>query len=407
MKSLFGETPLFNRFLTSLPNSILKNTFLLCCQHLLKDTRLLLLSLQELGLKRDNIAIIGKCYSTNTEVVSSMEADGFDVFIPKIDFDSHISFDDQFKKHIKLFVKAHEYKISQLPFQHIIVLDDGGELITTVHELFKDVKNIIGIEQTSSGFNKIKQMEGIFPIINVARCQAKLNHESPIIAQTILRQLKIHLKDHSFTQKNALILGNGAIGKAISRQLQFYCSHTKIYDLDTNRSELNQDEFISYLGQADIILGCTGLTSIKHSFHKFLKKEAVLASASSSDREFDAVYLRKTQEKTFNCHKNMVFQNIHLLNCGFPINFSGRAESTPLPKRQLVMSLLLAALCQAKKTDYLDKGIIHLNEKYENYIIQIYRKSHTNPHLERTSIKSVPNFYQLPNKLERYATINL
>lgn len=399
MTSSFSKIPLFNNFLMSLSKDILKNTFLIACQHLLEDTHLLMLALNQLGLKREHVAIIGKCYSTNPEVVAAMRADGLDVFTPEVGFDSHISFDEQFKEHIHLFITAQKHKINSSSFERIIVLDDGGELITAMHESFPDADNLVGIEQTTSGINKINCINQNFPVVNVARCQAKLTHESPVIAQTILKQLKIYLKDHRLIQKNALILGNGAIGNALRKYLKLYYPQTKIYDLDFKKSELTDNEFISYLKQADIIFGCTGFTSLSYRSHEFLKKNVILASASSSDREFDAVYLRKNHPKVLNCHANMVINSIHLLNCGFPINFSGE-QSISLFNRQLVMSLLLAATCQAKKLIRLDRHMIHLDTNYERYIMRNHQSLHNTSDNE---IKNI-NYFPILNNLGEYVT---
>ena len=98
----------------------------------------------------------------------------------------------------------------------------------------------------------------------------------------------------------------------------------------------------------------------------------VLASASSSDREFQAVSLRKLLPKFNNCHTNVVVRNIILLNCGFPINFDGGRISVEMEKIQLTRGLILGAIYLSIVSNY-KKGIIELDNKFQDVIIKLFK----------------------------------
>jgi hypothetical protein len=91
-----------------------------------------------------------------------------------------------------------------------------------------------------------------------------------------------------------------------------------------------------------------------------LKKNVILVSASSSDREFSAVHLRSNLPSNTNCHENFLINDIILINCGFPINFAAEYREIDIDKLQLTRSLLLAAILQAynhsnsKQKDFID-----------------------------------------------------
>ena len=118
-----------------------------------------------------------------------------------------------------------------------------------------------------------------------------------------------------------------------------------------------------------MIIGCTGKEILDVSFYKYLKKNCILISASSSDREFSAVNLRKMAEKAGNCHDNILTNGIILLNCGFPINFDGKRDSAKPEDIQITLALLFASVCLAR-TRKFTKGLVDFDEKIQKEIVK-------------------------------------
>ena len=343
----------------------LSNVLLIGCQHILETTHTMFQSLYDFGLKPKNIFLIGKCYSSNLSVWQEMYLEGIQVSLLSFSFESHLTFDDQFSDILIQFLKNILSRIDLSAFNTIIVIDDGGQLLTLSMKFFKNYKNIIGIEQTTSGYEKIKFTPLSFPIINVARSEEKLVYESPMIADIIIEKiLKRMVILRSF--RMILIMGGGAIGSSIYMTLK---NDYEVYVYD-KKKEANLK---NHLQVADIIIGCTGERSISFSKYKYLKEGCVLISGSSSDREFDAVHIRRRCKKNIvSCHDDIKGGNLTLLNCGFPINFDGNRNSVAPEKIQLTRALLLAAILQAYEMPKDSLEIFPLDMDMQREIINKY-----------------------------------
>lgn len=359
-------------FTTSLyPDANLKDVYIICAQHLASTTYSLFHTFLQLGLQPDNLSTIGKCYSTDPVVYEEMARIGIDVCPNSLTFNSHLSFDEQYHENIKKFVDQRIRKITSRDFKKVIVIDDGGELISAVNT-FSESENLIGIEQTSSGFHKLKTRKIKFPIINVARSSAKLKYESPFIARSIIDTLVRRMECFPFKPKKILIIGYGPIGSQIFEILKndYYVS---IFDKSTARSQIKKEHFVDSLKEFDLIIGCTGKTVLEPKHYKLLKENVILVSTSSSDREFSAVSLRNKLPHVINCHSNLFIDGVYLINCGFPINFAEEYREVDVDELQLTRSLILASLLQA--CNYVDspkKGFISMNLGNQRKIVQKY-----------------------------------
>ena len=198
-------------------NIQLKNTLIIANQHILGTTFNLFEHLFRKGLNPKNTYIMGKCYSTHKKTFAKFKKVGVNAHINSLKFNSHKSFDKQFKEYVKEFLKEISQKEDIGKYEKIIVLDDGGELISQVNNKWKKFKkSISAIEQTSSGYNNLKKKKIQFPIINVARSYAKLTFESPLIAEVVIQKIK-KLK---ISPKKILVVGSGPIGKNIAEKIR-------------------------------------------------------------------------------------------------------------------------------------------------------------------------------------------
>ena len=79
-----------------------------------------------------------------------MYLEGIQVSLLSFSFESHLTFDDQFSDILIQFLKNILSRIDLSAFNTIIVIDDGGQLLTLSMKFFKNYKNIIVLEQTTS-----------------------------------------------------------------------------------------------------------------------------------------------------------------------------------------------------------------------------------------------------------------
>jgi S-adenosylhomocysteine hydrolase len=344
-----------------------QNTLLLVCHHVLESNLILLDYIVNAGINPQNVFVIGKSYSTSPKIIKQYEDLGVKVDENSLAFDSHMSFDEQFKKYVRTFL-YHLDKDKIKKYDKILIMDDGGELLSQVNEFFKNDKRVVGVEQTASGYHRLSRLDLNFPIISVATSKAKLEHESPMIAEEVVKKLYKRINQMDKKVKKVLVIGNGPIGSNIATLLR-EDYEVVVYDKVAERTELSEVEFNKILPECDIIIGCSGQASIIETHYPYLKKDVLLVSASSSDREFESHKIRKIHEKTSNTHKDFYTGKVVLMNGGFPLNFDGDKLSVPLEKIQLTEALMFAAAIQAVQ-GYHNNGLLELNSKVQEKLIK-------------------------------------
>lgn len=321
-----------------------KDIYLFGVQHLSYTTARMLKAMVQSGFPAENIFLHGKCYSTNPHAVKMLEDLGVSIAPQSSSFNSHLNYDQQLAESIKNYF----YPLINRYSGKKIVLDDGAELLKLVMELIPN-DEVVAIEQTSAGYHRAKAKNMPFPIINVARTNIKLTQESSFITRMICRKTEEAIAKFfpDTSDLKMLILGGGAIGSGVRKNLEKRYK-TDTFDLQAALSDISREHFDSRLMQYDVFIGCTGNCSIPKEKHKLLKPGSLLISASSSDREFDCVELRKNVPIYSDCHRTIQTQGVSLLNSGFPVNF----DETYLDSGefQLTRALLLSAIAQAIKT---------------------------------------------------------
>lgn len=352
----------------------LSKILLISVQHLCSTTYSLFNALFDLQLHPQNLFVLGKCYSTDPKVYSRLQTDLVNVSSSSLHFKSHIPYDLDFEKSCDELLQQVISSRNLDDFEKIIILDDGGHLIERAHLMMPNHLNIIGIEQTSSGYNRLKNEAIFFPIINLARSWLKLNYESPIIVKLAQRKLLSKLLLIANHSKKILLIGYGALGEQTYQSLRNNFEVTS-FDLDQEKSMIKIADFKNRLNEFDVIIGCTGTTSLKLEDFKFLKKPVVLASISSSDREFEAVEFRKLQNQFRNCHTDITNEEITLLNSGFPITFDDDYDGIDTDDFQLTRALIFTSICQAFLTKSQLKGFVEIQNEHQNRILKNFEEN--------------------------------
>lgn len=351
------------------------NVYVIGVQHILETTHSMFRSMFSRGLKPEHISLLGKCYSTNLNVYQEMLEDGIYVSPLSFRYDSYISFDEQFENSINQFIESELEKIKSVNPSLIIVLDDGGKFLSKIRKVLPKHFRIIGVEQTSAGYHQLIKNPIPFPVINVARSPVKLSIESPMIAEAAAIRINQALEELSLKPEATLILGAGPIGIAIYNQIKNN-GLVKVYDTNNNLSQIKESDFLKTLPKYDCIIGCTGKTTISKNLHKLISAGTSLISVSSSDREFDSLYLRKLVARNNNCHANLFINELLLVNSGFPVNFDGKRENIHPDQIQLTIALIAAAMAQSTKMKSHKKVITPIDSNYEEYIKNSFTKKY-------------------------------
>lgn len=367
------KLPLLQFVSSQYKDMALDKTLIIACQHILGTTFDLFEELFEKGLKPENVFLIGKCYSTNKDIFDLFQKKNVHISKDSFAFDSHISFDEQFQQNIEKFFKNVQFSVDLKSFERIVILDDGGYLTALSNDFLKGFQNITGVEQTTSGYEKIKNLKLNFPIFNIARSKAKLEIEAPFIAEVAVNKIEEYLRKYRIENPNILVVGVGYIGAAISAILK---EDYKVSgcDIIQQKCDFNGD-YKSHLSEFDLIIGATGAFAIQPGEFGNLKQGALLASLSSSDREFSAVYLRQLKPKTKDCHKDIEVNGSILLNCGFPVNFNDGGQHSVSPEKiQLTRALLLAGIFEGVAKNF-SNNLVELDLSLQNKIIREFNPS--------------------------------
>lgn len=328
------------------PKVDLSNVTIVACQHVLGTTVDLFQALLAKGLKPEHCYVLGKCYSTHPGTFNVLRSMGIKVSDFSAAFDGARSFDEQFSEYVKRFADDARSDGAFDRGRKVIVLDDGGFLLRYVQDTTEDVNGVSGVEQTSSGFERLKSTNLRFGVVNVARSKAKLGIESPFIADRVIREIEKQTAIDAVTR--VLVVGQGTIGRAIKELLKNRCVVSGC-DADAKLCDFG-GAYLEQLPTFDVIIGTTGKSILRNADLLKLKKSVVLVSASSSDREFPAVEMRVAAGVADDCHANIAVNGVRLLNGGFPVNFAGQENPTPPEKIQLTRALLLAGVCEASQS---------------------------------------------------------
>ncbi len=307
------------------------NVYILACQHILESQAKMFELLVEFGVPKENIHIFGKIYSTSNEVLKELSDAGFNVVQPN--FDQSVSFDIE---HAENCTKQLDLFLSRIKNpSKVIILDDGGELLRIVNDKFDSISKeipVIGIEQTSSGFRKLEKSQVHFPIFNVARASVKLIKESPLIAELGCNRMVDAFKQYSIAEPRILVVGLGPMG---SNTLSIF-KEKGYFALGYDIAHHDKSELVNLIrdNNINVVVGVTGSNILNEEqlqeIKDLLDYKLYLISMSSADREFPTIYIRKNSIKSSEIHGDVIWDNLVLINNGFPITFKGnRYESTP------------------------------------------------------------------------------
>ncbi len=307
------------------------DVYILACQHILEPQANMFELISNFSIPKENIFIFGKIYSTSNEVLGELLQKNFKVSKPI--FNSSESFDFEHQENCKN--EFNKFLSSVKNPLKIIILDDGGELLKVVNDRFELLPSgtkIIGVEQTSSGFRKLENIELRFPVFNVARSTIKLVKESPLIADLGCRRITDVIDQYSIFEPRILVVGLGPMG---SNTLSIL-NNKGYFNLGYDIAHHDKSELIDLIRKhkINIIVGVTGTNILSENQIKeiedILDYKLYLISMSSADREFPTTYIRQNGIVPKEIHGDVIWNNLILINNGFPITFKGnRYESTP------------------------------------------------------------------------------
>ena len=355
--SLFWDLPLLDRIAsqTSYWPVSLGGIVLVCVQHLLETTGSLIQTLLSMGLKPANVYILGKSYSSNSEVESRLRRLGVNVV--ETGRQRHWGeYSTELTSDVSKLWNSVLRNIEACWPDALIVLDDGGFGIKGMPTQLPNLP-VVGIEQTMSGLSLLNDPPRV-PVIDVASSAAKQWIEPPMISEAVVAKLQsAHLESSPIG-----VIGFGNIGKAMSRTLGRFRSPILVFDEGIQSEATSErvvfcDSLCGLYSEVATIFGCTGRDTLAgKDWWPKIAGEKLLVSCSSQDMEFRSALLSlnershelvSRQQLTSEITVPLAQGKLRILRGGFPVNFDGSRESVPAADIQMTRGLLLGAILQA------------------------------------------------------------
>ncbi len=258
-----------------------------------------------------------------------------------------------------------------------IVIDDGADLISTIHKKYKKLAQTIlgGMEETTTGVIRLKAMAAkkvlMFPIIAVNDAYTKHLFDNRYgtgqsTIDGILRATNRLIAGSTF-----VVAGYGWCGRGVAMRAKGMGAHVIVTEVDPIRAlEARMDGFEvmpmkEAVKKADFIVTVTGNTSVVRQEHfKVIKDGAVLANSGHFNVEINLSDLETLSKKKREIRKNVTEytlydgRRVYVLSEGRLVNLAS-AEGHPAS----VMDMSFAN--QALSAEYIVKN--HKKLKPEVY----------------------------------------
>ena len=269
----------------------LKNVRLACCLHVTTETAALMLTLKAAGAQIRLCA--SNPLSTQDDVAASLVKDyGIATFAIKHEDNA------TYYKHI----------LAALEHKPEITMDDGADVVSTLHKKDYGFMPIGGTEETTTGVIRLKAMadDGVlkYPIIAVNDAQTKYMFDNRYgTGQSTIDGI-VRATNKLMAGATFVVCGYGWCGRGVAMRAKGMSAHVIICEADPLRAlEATMDGFVVMpLSKAasigDIFVTVTGDTSVIRGEHfQKMKDGAIIANSGHFNVEIDIGELKKLSKK--------------------------------------------------------------------------------------------------------------
>ena len=329
----------------------LAGTVISACLHLEAKTACLLILLKDLGAKVT--AAGSNPLSTQDDICAALVENGVSVF----------------SRHGMTTEEYFENVRSTLSVKPSIIVDDGADLVATVHSEMRDLLPGIrgGSEETTSGVKRLKSMANgsvlAFPMISVNDAHSKYLFDNRYgTGQSVMDGI-LRTTNMLVAGKNVVIAGYGWCGRGVAMRASAMGARVIVTEIDPHRAfEALMDGYeVASMDDAasrgDIFLTLTGNTRVIRREHFGKMKDGVLlGNAGHFDVEIckpDLLDLASSVEESRPGVETYTLKDgrrIHLLGEGRLVNLAC-ADGHPIEIMDLSFALQLeSAVFLAKNT---------------------------------------------------------
>jgi adenosylhomocysteinase len=267
--------------------------------------------------------IVAIPYSASASAVRSLREKGFNVVVPASIADTFIDAE----KHV---VEALEESVEPLVVQEV-----GGYLAKASVRL-ASFPNFLGVVEDTNNGHWLYERTEPHPIRALSMAQSPLKAvEDSIIGDAVLFSIERILREEFAVICQGLrsaVIGFGKIGRSSAVALKGREAVVSIYDINPAKNMMAKVEgyfpkpLHELLTESDLVVGCSGQTSIRLVDMPFIKDGAILVSASSKAVEFAITDFQK--ECSIERFSDVVWRFVqsngktfYVLLQGTPVNF--------------------------------------------------------------------------------------
>jgi adenosylhomocysteinase len=240
--------------------------------------------------------------STQDDVAAALVHEGLEVHA------WHGTTDEEYMSHIR----------AVLSVGPDIIIDDGGDLVHTIHTEYKDLaaKVIGGCEETTTGILRLEAMNRngklMFPMVRVNNAQMKHFFDNRYgTGQSVWDGIN-RTTNLIVAGKTVVVAGYGWCGKGVSMRAKGLGAKVVVTEVDPVRAiEAYMDGFTvmpmdeaAPLGDLFVtVTGCSGVITRDHMLR--MKDGAILANAGHFDVEVDIAGLREMAGEGYDARNNI------------------------------------------------------------------------------------------------------
>ena len=341
-----------------------EDTALVAVQHMLLQTVDLFQTIGALGLNLKNVFALGKIYSNSPPMIRTLRELGVTIVDSTVPEPGE--FRSYFQRDVEKLWRVAAETLRHRNIRRILVLDDGGDCITSVPLEVLQRYVLCGVEQTSRGMFLFEEKPPPFAVISWARAAVKLEIGGPIFSQHFLEQLQTEfLRGRTLQGERLGVIGMGSIGRAVAQLAVRQGNEVLYYD---PKGELQLpsplgdriarvDSVADLMVSCDYVLGCSGRNPFQDKWPLNHQPGINLLSASSGDEEFGPIIKQLKQKPHFQVTSNnwdIISDHgpcgpIQIAYLGYPYSFVSRGiEALRTQIVQFDTGGLLAALIQAR-----------------------------------------------------------
>jgi adenosylhomocysteinase len=282
----------------------LEGAKILGCIHMTIQTAVLIQTLEALGAEVRWTSC--NIFSTQDHAAAAIAASGTPVFAWKGETEEEYE-----------WCLEQQVLCNGVPWDANMVLDDGGDLTSLLHEKYPDVlKGVHGVtEETTTGvlrlYEMLKNGELKIPAINVNDSVTKSKNDNKYGCRHSLNDAIKRATDHLLSGKKAVVIGYGDVGKGAAQSLRQEGMIVKITEIDpicamqacmdgfeivstyTNGDPSNGIN-VDLLKTTDLLVTTTGNYNVCDSdILSGLKIGCVVCNIGHFDNEIDTAFMRE------------------------------------------------------------------------------------------------------------------